>query len=444
MQPIVLGDGQNRFALVPNDDGMLYTVRVDTGAIIAAWMPQVWLDRLSSAPPDGLWQEDGHAMTGGVAAIPSGNGYLVAGTGAEGRFHYALLLNGDGTLARVLATRYEVDLATPTYGAPVLLGVEGRTLVLFLEGDEKRQTGNLVVWQWDGNALTEAITPLSSTPTSDLFTDAALGHCDGMPTLFFAGKGGSNHQLYKVTVDAAGNPTVTQLFALPAPVNTNHAPVRYWTTGVSANSGKRYVALVASDALTQARAATNREDFLLVYEINGSPCNASAWLPSFFASMSDSGRWSNRAYQSRPCRGAQCASGTKETVQTIGGRITGKPAIWENTLFLPVSVGFAEAQCSASAYLYPYRLDEATKIGAISDKEFTVSYHDAGGEQTKNYKEENILLGSSGAAYSPQVVNPGGSGQQKLVGASGSGPAVISVGVKPSGKRLMWREIIFE
>lgn len=442
MQPIVLGDGQNRFALVPNDDGMLYTVRVDTGAIIAAWMPQVWLDRLSSAPPDGLWQEDGHAMTGGVAAIPSGNGYLVAGTGAEGRFHYALLLNGDGTLARVLATRYEVDLATPTYGAPVLLGVGGRTLVLFLEGDEKRQTGNLVVWQWDGNALTEAITPLSSTPTSDLFTDAALGDCDGMQTLFFAGKEGSNHQLYKVTVDAAGNPKVARLFALPAPVNTNHAPVRYWTTGVSANSGKRYVALVASDALTQARAATNREDFLLVYEINGSPCNASDWKPRFFASMSDSGRWINEAYQSRPCRGAQCASGTKETVQTIGGRITGKPAIWENTLFLPVSVGFAEAQCSASAYLYPYRLDEATKIGAISDKGFTVSYHDAGGEQTKNYKEENILLGSSGAAYSPQVVNPGGSGQQKLVGASGSGPAVISVGV--GGKRLMWREIIFE
>ncbi len=448
MQPIILGEGQNRFALVPNDDGMLYTVRVDTGAVISAWMPQTWLDRLSSAPPDGLWQEDGHAMTGGVAAIPWGSGYLVAGTGAQGRLHYALLVNGDGTIAQVLADRYTPKMATPTYAAPRLLTLNGKALALFLEGDETRGTGNLITWQWDGKALTEAITPLSSTPTSDLFLftdDAALGRCDGMPTLFFAGKGGSNHQLYKVTVDAAGNPTVTKLFALPAPVNTNHAPVRYWTTGVSANSGKRYVALVASDALTQARAATNREDFLLVYEINGnSACDASNWQPRFFASMSDAGRWVNSTYQSRPCSDTGCASGSKDTVQKIGGRITGQPAIWQDTLFLPVSVGFAEAQCSASAYLYPYRLDEATKIGAISDKEFTVSYHDAGGEQTKNYKEENILLGSSGAAYSPQVIDPGGSGQQKLVGASGSGPAVISVGVKPSGKRLMWREIIFE
>jgi hypothetical protein len=441
MQPLILGAGSNRFAVIPNDDGMLYTVRLSTGALIAAWMPSYWAEasRHNASLPDGLWQKDPHAMTGGIAAAPlPGGGYLVAGTGARGRLHYAVRLNSDGTFAEALKERYVADQFSPTYGAPVIHAAGDNTTVVFVEGDEAASRGRLVTWTYGSGSIAEAITNLSFAPTSDLLDDSAWLTCSGSATLLFAGREGGNYRLYQATV-AGGSASVSTLLTLPSQVTAAHAPVRYLMSDTT-SSGKRFVALVGSDALTDARAASNRSDFLLVYEITGSNgCSAGNWNPAFFATMNDAGRWVSGAYQSNPCDGPPCANG----VEKIGGRITGVPTIWNDTLLLPVSVGFSETQCTAAAYLYPYRLDDAAKLGAISEKQFTVTYRNASGsDSASTYSKTNIPLGSSGPAYSVAKINDGGTA--KVIASSGAGPSVLTNKTDSTKKRLMWREIILE
>jgi len=442
MQPLILGAGSNRFAVIPNDDGMLYTVRLSTGDLIAAWMPSYWAEasRHNASPPDGLWQKDPHAMTGGIAAapLPSG-GYLVAGTGARGRLHYAVRLTSDGTFAEALKERYVADQFSPTYGAPVIHAAGDNTTVVFVEGDEAAFRGRLVTWTYGSGSIAEAVTNLSFAPTSDLLDDSAWLTCSGSATLLFAGREGGNYRLYQATV-AGGSASVSTLLTLPSQVTAAHAPVRYLMSDTT-SSGKRFVALVGSDALTDARAADNRNDFLLVYEITGSNgCSAGNWNPAFFATMNDAGRWVSGAYQSNPCDGPPCENG----VEKIGGRITGVPTIWNDTLLLPVSVGFSETQCTAAAYLYPYRLDDAAKLGAISEKQFTVTYRNASGSDIiSTYSKTNIPLGSSGPAYSVAKINDGG--KVKLAAGSGAGPSIVTAAVNNNAKkRLMWREIILE
>jgi hypothetical protein len=424
---------------------MLYTVRLSTGDLIAAWMPSYWAEasRHNASLPDGLWQKDPHAMTGGIAAAPlPGGGYLVAGTGARGRLHYAVHLNSDGTFAEALKERYVADQFSPTYGAPVIHAAGDNTTVVFVEGDEAASRGRLVTWTYGSGSIAEAITNLSFAPTSDLLDDSAWLTCSGSATLLFAGREGGNYRLYQATV-AGGSASVSTLLTLPSQVTAAHAPVRYLMSDTT-SSGKRFVALLGSDALTDARATSNRSDFLLVYEITGSNgCSAGNWNPAFFATMNDAGRWVSGAYQSNLCNGPPCENG----VEKIGGRITGVPTIWNDTLLLPVSVGFSETQCTAAAYLYPYRLDDAAKLGAISEKQFAVTYRNASGSDIiSTYSKTNIPLGSSGPAYSPTKINDGGNDSEtaKVIASSGAGPSVLTNKTDSTKNRLMWREIILE
>jgi hypothetical protein len=231
---------------------------------------------------------------------------------------------------------------------------------------------------------------------------------------------------------------VSALLTLPSQVTSAHAPVRYLMSDTT-SSGKRFVALVGSDALTDARAADNRNDFLLVYEITGSSgCSAGNWNPAFLATMNDAGRWVSGAYQSNRCDGP-CENG----VEKIDGRITGVPTIWNDTLLLPVSVGFSKTQCTAAAYLYPYRLDDSAKWGATSVKQVTVTYRDPSGSDTvSTYSKTNIPLGNGGPAYSIAKINDGGT--VNLIAGSGAGPSVLTGIVTSTKKRVMWREIILE
>ena len=333
--------------LFSSNDGFLYDVNAQTGALNWGWMPSPFLPQLQNYST--FWQSS--PMDGGFrfvqAANSAGWGNYVVGTALDGAMQYALSVNANGSLGDIDWINQESNATTPNAQAPVVFWNDSDGIADAVYVTETvsggTTTATLNETQVDTGVTTTATLPF--VPTSSLTA--------GQNAIYVGDANGNIWSLPDLTSASSMVGSSTKVGGTqPVTVNdvTSTQPIQY--VGYTQFGGKPYLWGTSPQQLT-----------VFDFTPNG-------WAPDWNSSNTGAGTWVNGVYT--PDTQGASVSGTSIQWLPSNGQIDAKTVLAGNTLLVPVYVPASgtAATCGVGAgYYLLYRLD----TGAFPNGVFTKS-----------------------------------------------------------------------
>lgn len=315
MKPVLLPLSGKTLLLFHNDSGFLYAVDASSGDLEWGWIPRPWVAHLRDYS---VFWRSGY-MAGGVSTLSIPKNHLtthyVFGTAKKGELHYALELNGDGSLEQVLWVVETPGKESPHAQAPTLFERKGHHYAAFtvVSGSQTE----IHLWQVGSSSGPSVVKTLPFKVTTPLIYD------DIHDGLFV----GSDNKIYRLEFQN-GQLKDPQVLTTIEKIGT---PIRSF--GFYTYLQEEYL-----------WARTDRG--ILVFKQDGN-----GWNKLWESHAGGAGKWSNGTYQT--------VSDQDITPLDPDAEITADPLIAQGILFLPVRIKLTTSTLSCSigeARLVPFRL----------------------------------------------------------------------------------------
>ncbi|UJB65648.1 hypothetical protein YS110_13255 [Acidovorax sp. YS12] len=399
--------GRQGLVLAASNDGILYGIDADTGAMHWGWMPRPFVAQLAQYTALASRQ----LFDGGFRvadAVDASNGWAsyVVGTAQGGAYHYALQLTGNASATETTppgpaAQAWGIGVpggTSPQMQEPVVVTVGGRQYALFVVNTTSGATTtsalyevNVATGQAAGGGALSASLPFAAH--SAMSYDAQTG------TLWLGDKTGG---VWSVSI--TGQSTADAATALQRGAVSPAAPINF--VGYGESEGIPYVWAAAKDKLT-------------MFTLSGSGMAPAAWASQ--------GGTSPQGYK---------AGNASAAVRALkqGGQISAPPVLANGVLVVPVHVPPAAGSCGAGQGYY-----QLFDLASGSDPKIRITYNGA------DVVAGEIYLGAGAP------LTPGLHGSEKgIVGypgtdappAAGSNPSLgsINFGGKPLSRAILWRQ----
>ncbi len=399
--------GRQGLVLAASNDGILYGIDADTGAMHWGWMPRPFVAQLAQYTALASRQ----LFDGGFRvadAVDASNGWAsyVVGTAQGGAYHYALQLTGNASATETTppgpaAQAWGIGVpggTSPQMQEPVVVTVGGRQYALFVVNTTSGATTtsalyevNVATGQAAGGGALSASLPFAAH--SAMSYDAQTG------TLWLGDKTGG---VWSVSI--TGQSTADAATALQRGAVSPAAPINF--VGYGESEGIPYVWAAAKDKLT-------------MFTLSGSGMAPAAWASQ--------GGTSPQGYK---------AGNASAAVRALkqGGQISAQPVLANGVLVVPVHVPPAAGSCGAGQGYY-----QLFDLASGSDPKIRITYNGA------DVVAGEIYLGAGAP------LTPGLHGSEKgIVGypgtdappAAGSNPSLgsINFGGKPLSRAILWRQ----
>jgi len=399
--------GRQGLVLAASNDGILYGIDADTGAMHWGWMPRPFVAQLAqyTALTSRQLFDGGFRVADAVDASNGWASYVV-GTAQGGAYHYALQLTGNASATETTppgpaAQAWGIGVpggTSPQMQEPVVVTVGGRQYALFVVNTTSGATTtsalyevNVATGQAAGGGALSASLPFAAH--SAMSYDAQTG------TLWLGDKTGG---VWSVSI--TGQSTADAATALQRGAVSPAAPINF--VGYGESEGIPYVWAAAKDKLT-------------MFTLSGSGMAPAAWASQ--------GGTSPQGYK---------AGNASAAVRALkqGGQISAPPVLANGVLVVPVHVPPAAGSCGAGQGYY-----QLFDLASGSDPKIRITYNGA------DVVAGEIYLGAGAP------LTPGLHGSEKgIVGypgtdappAAGSSPSLgsINFGGKPLSRAILWRQ----
>ena len=416
--------GREPIVLFGDNDGFLYAVDANTGALVWGWIPRVMLQQLQNYGT--FWQNAN--MGGGARAVDAqdanGNWWTyIVGVAGQGTVQYALQLTNapsgtsptTTTAATLNAEAWEVDTAnatepnpgtTPVVFRPALSSGTAYMATVLTVTSGTTVTSTLVVTDIGTGASTSYALPFVATtqPYIDSGSNFFIG--DQSSNVWeapaFTAQGGlsnfASSATWTVLNNASSNTTVAGNFGTSA--TTSGGASALTAIGGAIYNGVEYLRLQSATRLTLLENGSNGWQPLWTTMVSANPsAGGDSWNPT------------NGTYVANPAIAGL----------PTGSAITDSALIVSGAVMLPVTVpptSTSDPCAEPTAYLYLYQLADGTFP--------TDTYQNAQG----NFITGPILAGS-GTAFTPALALF--DGQMRIQLASSLGAASPSTGTGGTG-----------
>ena len=398
--------GRQGLVLAASNDGILYGIDADTGAMRWGWMPRPFVAQLAQYTALASRQLfDGGFRVADAVDASTWASYVV-GTAQGGAYHYALRLSSnasatDTTPPVPAAQAWGISVSggtSPQMQEPVVVTVGGVQYALFVVNTSSGSTTtsalyevNVATGQAAGGGALSASLPFVAH--SAMNYDAQTG------TLWLGDKTGG---VWSVSI--TGQSTADAATALQRGAVSPAAPINF--VGYGESEGIPYVWAATKDKLT-------------MFKLSGAGMAPAAWATQ--------GGASPQGYK---------AGNASTAVRALkqGGQISAQPVLANGVLVVPVHVPPAAGSCGAGQGYY-----QLFDLASGSDPKIRITYNGA------DVVAGEIYLGA-GAPLTPSL-----HGSEKgIVGypgtdappAAGSSPSLgsINFGGKPLSRAILWRQ----
>ena len=398
--------GRQGLVLAASNDGILYGIDADTGAMRWGWMPRPFVAQLAQYTALASRQLfDGGFRVADAVDASTWASYVV-GTAQGGAYHYALRLSSnasatDTTPPVPAAQAWGISVSggtSPQMQEPVVVTVGGVQYALFVVNTSSGSTTtsalyevNVATGQAAGGGALSASLPFVAH--SAMNYDAQTG------TLWLGDKTGG---VWSVSI--TGQSTADAATALQRGAVSPAAPINF--VGYGESEGIPYVWAATKDKLT-------------MFKLSGAGMAPAAWATQ--------GGASPQGYK---------AGNASTAVRALkqGGQISAQPVLANGVLVVPVHVPPAAGSCGAGQGYY-----QLFDLASGSDPKIRITYNGA------DVVAGEIYLGA-GAPLTPSL-----HGSEKgIVGypgtdappAAGSSPSLgsINFGGKPLSRVILWRQ----